>query len=176
MLLERVSFMDDQAREFFVNMRPRLVGSLTMIHGDQYVAEEIAQEAFARVWSHWGKVRGLDGGAAAAWTFRVAINLGRSRVRRRIAERKALARTGSFAAHSHVDPDAADAVAVRGAVAALPVRQRTALALRYYADLPVAEVAELMGCAPGTVKALTSQAIAGLRKQLDVTEEARDGS
>lgn len=60
-------------------------------------------------------------------------------------------------------PDLAQASAIRQAVAALPRRQRTALVLRYYADLPVGEVAALMGCGPGTVKSLTNRAISALR-------------
>jgi RNA polymerase sigma factor (sigma-70 family) len=55
---------------------------------------------------------------------------------------------------------------VRDAVAALPERMRTALVLRYFADLPVDAVAEIMDCAPGTVKSLTSQAIDKLRAAL----------
>lgn len=173
----RLDCMDDQAREFCLNMRPRLVGTLTLMYGDQHLAEELAQEALARAWSHWRKLATLDGGAASAWTYRVAINLGRSWLRRRITERHALARAGSQTAKAHTDPDSGDAVAVRRAVAALPVRQRTALALRYYADLPVIEVAELMGCAPGTVKSLTSQAMAALRKELDAEEaQAHEGT
>jgi DNA-directed RNA polymerase specialized sigma24 family protein len=60
-------------------------------------------------------------------------------------------------------PDLAEAFAIRQAIAALPRRQRTALVLRYYADLPIGEVAALMGCAPGTVKSLTNRAISALR-------------
>ena len=52
---------------------------------------------------------------------------------------------------------------MRRAVAALPLRQRTALVLRYYSDLSVQETADAMACAAGTVTSLTSQAIAALR-------------
>ena len=81
------------------------------------------------------------------------------------------------ATDAHVDPDPADAVAIRRAVAALPRRQWTALVLRYYADLPVSEVAALMGCAPGTVKSLTSKALTALRRVegMQVVEEVVDG-
>jgi DNA-directed RNA polymerase specialized sigma24 family protein len=63
-------------------------------------------------------------------------------------------------------PDPDDQLAVRAAVALLPHRQRAALVLRYYADLSVAEVAEALECAPGTVKSLTSKGVAGLRRRL----------
>jgi RNA polymerase sigma factor (sigma-70 family) len=63
-------------------------------------------------------------------------------------------------------------VAVRAAVSALPPRQRAAIVARYYLDLDVAASAELLGCQPGTVKALTHQAIASLRRAgLAVPEE-----
>ena len=87
--------------------------------------------------------------------------------------RRPLTRLAAGAASAHLDPDPADAVAVRRAVAALPRRQRTAVVLRYYADLPVAEVPVLMGCAPGTVKSLTRKALTALRqrKHEDIEQE-----
>src|SRR5205807_1504405 len=52
------------------------------------------------------------------------------------------------------------------AVSGLPGRQRAAIALQYFADMTVADAARVMGCRAGTVKALTSQAISGLRRAL----------
>ena len=78
---------------------------------------------------------------------------------------------GGGSAGGHV----AAAVAVRGAVAALPQRQREAVVARYFADLSIAETAKAMRCAPGTVQALTPQAIANLRRaglDIDTEEEA----
>jgi RNA polymerase sigma-70 factor (sigma-E family) len=162
---------------FCQRVRPRLVGTLSLLCGDGDVAEELAQETLARVWLRWARVRELDEPLAVAWTYRVAVNLGNSWLRRRVAERRARARLAAREAGARLDPDPADAVAVRQAVAALPRRQRTALVLRYYADLPVAEVADLMGCAPGTVKSLTSKALAAIRRVegMQVAEEVTDG-
>jgi RNA polymerase sigma factor (sigma-70 family) len=161
---------------FCHRVRPRLIGTLSLLCGDGDAAEELAQETLARVWLHWSRVRELGEPLATAWTYRVAINLTNSWLRRRIAERRARTRLGARAVGAHVDPDPADAVAVRRAVAALPRCQRTALVLRYYADLPVVEVAALMGCAPGTVKSLTSKALTTLRKVegLHVAAEAEE--
>lgn len=148
----------------------RLVGSLTLHCGDPHVAAELAQEALARVCADWKRVRTMA--APGAWLHRVAMNLASSHYRRRKAERSAVARFGGRQVEDGV-PDAAGTVAVRRAVAALPLRQRTALVLRYYSDLSVQETAEAMGCAPGTVKALTSQAIGALRTTtnlLDLTD------
>jgi len=76
--------------------------------------------------------------------------------------------------------DPAGSVATWTAVRALPPRQRTVIALRYYAELPVAEVADLMGCSPGTVKSQTAKAIARLRQTLEdqdpSDQEVSDGS
>lgn len=164
----------EDSHDFCHRIRPRLVGVLGFLCGDQGVAEELAQETLARVWVSWPKVREMGEPGATAWTYRVAMNLARSWIRRRIAERRALAKLASTARERHEDPDSADAVEVRRAVLALSPRQRTALVLRYYADLPVAEVASLMGCAPGTVKALTSQAISALRQAVPSEQGASD--
>lgn len=67
---------------------------------------------------------------------------------------------------------------MRDAVAALPTRQRTAVLLRYYADLSVRDTTAVMGCAEGTVKALTFKAIAALREAGltdDTDEQVRHG-
>lgn len=162
---------DADVHDYCRQLRPRLVGTLVLLLGDVGVAEEIAQETLARVWLRWRQLADLAEAARAAWAYRVAVNLGRSWLRRRMAERRALRRLGGRAEAVHVDPDAAEAVAVRRAVAALPRRQRAAVILRFYADLSVEEVAEVMGCAPGTVKALTHQGLRALRDQTWVEVE-----
>ena len=91
------------------------------------------------------------------------MNLARSWIRRAVADRRARQRL----ARDPVADDRADdaqAVAVREALSTLPPRQRTALILRYYLDQSVDEAADVMQCAPGTVKAATHQAIASLRR------------
>lgn len=164
-----------QAEAYCTRVRPWLVGSLSLYCGNADVAEELAQDTLARVWDRWPEVAAMA--APDSWTYRVALNLANSHYRRRAAERRATARSerGREAADT---PDAADALSVREAVARLPKRQRAALVLRYYADLPVAEAAALLGCAPGTVKALTHQAIAALRASVGTfdLQEATDGA
>ncbi len=66
----------------------------------------------------------------------------------------------------------ATAVSVRDAITTLPPRQREAVVLRYLADLPLADVAEAMGCAVGTVKATLHQALGALRVELEEDEDA----
>lgn len=160
----------DEVAAFCAQQHGRLIGLLSLHVGDRQVAEELAQDVLAKVCQHWPRLED-----PRAWTNRVAINHANSWLRRRAAERRAMARRRGQQVEE-APPDPADAVAVRAAVARLPRRQRTALVYRYYAGLSVAETAEAMACAPGTVRALTHQAIAALRAHADLqptTEEAR---
>jgi RNA polymerase sigma factor (sigma-70 family) len=157
-----LSDVDNFCRELW----PSLATSLGLLCHDQWVGEELAQETLARVWARWDHVAGLE--APEAWAYRVGVNLSRSRYRRSQAERRALRRLGRSVGRSL--PSATDGIAVRDAVVRLPDRQRAALVLRYFADLPIASVAEVLGCAEGTVKSLTSQAIHRLRAEFDVAE------
>jgi len=142
---------------------PRLVGALTLYTGDPALAEDLAQETVARVCGEWDRVRSL--GAPGAWAHRVAMNLAHSHFRRLRSRRRATPRLLAEQAAAGHDPDIAAALALRSAIARLPPRQQAALVLRYYADLPVRSVAEIMRCPEGTVKALTSRAIDALRRQ-----------
>lgn len=139
---------------------PRLVGALSLYTGNADLAEELAQETIARVCQHWRRVQRLD--APGAWAHRVAVNLAHSHFRkRRVAERFAAQARNEHSTETLTD--ATTAIALREAVSRLPQRQQTALILRYYLDLPVHAVAQILHCPEGTVKTLTSRAIAALR-------------
>ncbi len=155
---------------FCADVREQLVGMLVLHGNDRPVAEELAQEALVQTWQRWASIE-----HPRAFALRCAVNLSRSSWRRRLAERRAYQQVGAEQPTTTDPPDTAAVVAVRRAVAALPRRQREAVLARYYADLSVAEAAEAMSCAQGTVKALTAQAIANLRQAgLDVTDEEED--
>jgi RNA polymerase sigma-70 factor (sigma-E family) len=161
---------DDEAAEFCRRARPELVGTLTLYCCDRHVAEDLAQQTLARVWASWGRVASTVD--RRAYVHRMALNAARSQFRRRAAERRARQRLGGVVRRTPDEaPDHAAALVVRDAVAALPLRQRAAIVLRYFADLPVRDTAVVMGCAEGTVKALTFKAIAALRAQGLVDDE-----
>jgi RNA polymerase sigma-70 factor (ECF subfamily) len=153
--------------EFCRVLWPRLAASMAYVTGDAGAGEDIAQEALSRALARWGRVSRMV--SPEAWTYRVALNLARSRHRRRQAERRALDRLEGSPDRENGEPS--DAIAVREAVARLPERMRAAIVLRYFADLPIDEVATAMDCAPGTVKSLTSQAIERLRAQITFDDE-----
>jgi RNA polymerase sigma-70 factor (ECF subfamily) len=125
------------------------------------LAEELTQDALVQVCRRWELVHTLDD--PVAWVTTVALNLARSQFRSRQARRRAVARLASRSSGRVNAVDTSTVVAVRAAVAGLPERERRALVLRYFADLPVRDVAREMGCPEGTVKTLTSQAIRRLR-------------
>jgi RNA polymerase sigma-70 factor (ECF subfamily) len=151
---------------------PKLVRGLAVWCSGRAEAEELAQETLVRVWSRWGRLGEVAD--VEAWMWRVAINLSRSAHRRSVAERRALQRLGGLRV-AVPEPTIADA-ALFDAVRALPERQRRAVVLRHVVDLPVSTVASAMGCAEGTVRALTHQGLEQLRRtQARHEEVAHDG-
>jgi RNA polymerase sigma-70 factor (ECF subfamily) len=153
--------------EFFRERYEEVVRSMRLMIGDHARAEELTQEAFTRACRHWRRVRTLD--RPVAWVYVVATNEARRSWRR---ERRAQSNV-SMPPVSVDDATGAltTALDVRAALAQLTDRQRAAVVLRYLADLPIAEIAEVMGCAPGTVKATLHQALAHLRVELENDDE-----
>jgi RNA polymerase sigma-70 factor (sigma-E family) len=147
----------------------RLLGVLTLTVGDRAVAEELAQEALIRAAQHWPRVSRME--QPSAWLMRVAMNLARSSLRRRSAERRAHARLGP-PTDTDDGPDLADVLTVRDALTRLPDRQRAAVVLRRYGGLSAREAGDVMGVTDGTVRALCHQAMQALRTELGVTEGA----
>jgi RNA polymerase sigma factor (sigma-70 family) len=139
-----------------------LVPALGLYCGDAWVAEELAQEALARAYRDWRKVQKCDN--PTAWVYAVAFNLARSHFRRRAAERRALQRTVQAARPAQTDHQ--EVLELRTMVRSLPPRQRQATILRYQADLPVREIAQLMHCSEGTVKSHLHKALRRLRAEL----------
>lgn len=164
----------DDATAFCEKLHPSLFGALLLYCGSREVAEDLTQETLLRVWRQWASVSAMD--RPDRWALRVAFNLAKSGFRRlRVARRVAALADPARDGVSH-DTDPTDAIAVRSAVATLPPRQRATIVLRYFNDLSVADTAEVLGCAEGTVKALTSQAVDNLRRRLgtDLHDERED--
>lgn len=144
---------------------PAVVRTAYLITGDREEALDVAQEAFARAYERWRGVSRMD--RPGAWVMRVAANLALSwRRRQRVRNRRPAPVVGTTPPPELPDPDLA------AALLALTPAQRTAVVLRYYADLPVADVARALGKRPGTVRALTSQGLVRLRASLSASVEA----
>ena len=150
-----------------------VVGLVVALGGDTASAEDVAQEAFLAAKRQWEKVGRLD--KPAAWVRKVVAKKSISLWRHRGAEARALARMNRSASGSAADdPEfSAATVEVWQAVRALPKRQAVALALTYLDDSPLDEVAEVLGCSPGTVKTHLRRGRASVAKRLGVSEEVR---
>lgn len=139
-----------------------VVGLGYVLGGNRGLAEDLAQEAFAEAHRRWDEIAHYDN--PGAWVRRVMINRSRSKVRRLIAETKAITRlAGRPAVHGEL-PDRSEEV--WAAVRSLPTRQGQAIALRYWDDLGIVQIAEILGCSTETVKTHLKRGRAALADQL----------
>ncbi|MBF4766853.1 SigE family RNA polymerase sigma factor [Nocardioides agariphilus] len=134
-----------------------LVRSLVMLGCEAHEAEDVVQTALVRCYSAWDRVSRADD--PDAYVYRSVLNVwAKSRRRRWWGERptKVLPDPGMA--------DGAEAVPVRRdierALGRLSSEHRAVLVLRFVADLSEAQVAEVLGIPPGTVKSRTARAIA----------------
>jgi RNA polymerase sigma-70 factor (sigma-E family) len=151
--------------EFAVELLPGLLRFTVVLTGDRGTAEDLAQEVLVRAHCRWDTIGALDRpdryvrkmllNEFVSWRRRswrlVPSGLGSEVDRRAVADHAA----------GHAERDA-----LAGELAKLPARQRAVLALRYYDGLSDAEIAGLLGCAPGTVRGYASRALAALRIEM----------
>jgi RNA polymerase sigma-70 factor (ECF subfamily) len=131
---------------------------MTLTFRDPDLAEEIAQEAFYQTLRRWKKVSLLE--HPEGWTMMVALNKGRDLHRRRVRQeaKKSLLVQSTVTGSSETRVDAR--LSVTELLRGLSNRQREALLLRYITQLTVPEIAKVMDCAEGTVKATLHDALA----------------
>lgn len=147
--------------EFVEAQMPRLLALGRILTGNDHDAWDLTQDALARVGVRWAKVDQEGNPAAYARTALVRLNLNRLRRFRR----ELLMWSVPELPHTGDAPDPDTAAALSEALMSLPARQRTALALRYFEDLPIAAVASAMSCAEGTVKSQISRGLRVLRER-----------
>lgn len=158
------SAMSDRTFErFYTDRYGQMVRTAALITGSAAVAEEIVQDTFVQMYRLWDEIDSPPGWARAA-----VVSGCRSWQRRVVRERTHAERFGPAEAGTDalVASDA-NAIAVRASLQSLTDRQRAAVVLRYFEDLPEAEIARLLGCRPGTVKSLLSRSLAKLKGVLD---------
>jgi RNA polymerase sigma-70 factor (ECF subfamily) len=124
------------------------------LSGDRSLAEDAAQEAFARALIRWRRL-GREPWAGG-WVMTTALNFTRRQMRKRPPP--AEGRPAEMDAEALID--------LRRAVRTLPARQQTAVVLHYLMDLPLEEVAGAMGCKEGTVKTHLARARGALERRL----------
>jgi RNA polymerase sigma-70 factor (ECF subfamily) len=147
----------------------RLVSEMTLIAGSRAAAEDCVQEAFARAFTRWRRVRKLDN--PGAWVRRVAINLALSQ--RRGVRRRACADGWQGQLEGRATMDwANDHMDLNMALRLLTEPQRAVVVLYYLHDMSISEVAEMLGRPEGTVKAQLSRA----RKSMAISMADREGT
>jgi RNA polymerase sigma-70 factor (ECF subfamily) len=163
---------DADLREFVRTSYPQLVGAVALLCGSRAIAEDAVQEALARAWER--SLRGDHIDSLPAWVTTVSMNLTRSGFRRLRSERRARAALETHPADLMAPAEAR--IDLRRVLARLPRRQREATILRYYLDLDVREIAEVMGTPEGTAKSLLARARHSLATELRInySEEVGD--
>ena len=124
-----------------------------LLTGDRTAAEELVQDAFVAVHRSWPRVT-----QPSAYLRTAVVNACRSWGRRRTLE----------AVRRPRPPEPATLVAdeLWDALGHLPERQRTAIVLRFYEDMPDADIATALGCRPATVRTAIHRGLAALRTEV----------
>ena len=159
---------DDDFDTFAAAAWPRLRRSAYLLTFDDHLADDLAQTALERTYSHWSRVRRQD---ALAYARRTLVNLNVDRLRRRRGVVEV-----SDAALATVPARDVDRVIVEDRdellrlLAGLTDRERRVVVLRHYFDLSESQTAGELGIAPGTVKSTLARALGKLRVLTDEEE------
>ncbi|MGZ8738701.1 MAG: SigE family RNA polymerase sigma factor [Nocardioides sp.] len=154
----------EMSYEEYVTLRwPTLYRTAYLMTGSHADAEDLVQSALVKVYGAWDKVSRAD--SADAYVRRVLVNtfvsgrrpvrFTRERIMAAVPERAAVAE----------GPE--DRLSLWPHVAALPPKQRAVIVLRYYEDLSEQQIADALGCSPGTVKSNASLALKSLRARME---------
>ena len=158
----------DEFAEYAAASIPSLRRLALLLCRNWHDADDLVQAALSKLCQHWYRAAAADStdayvrailvrefvrGRRTGWARRVSVTGQPPQIRAPAADLDAL-------------------LDLQAAMAALAPRQRAVLVLRYYCDLDVAQTAQALGCAPGTVKSQTAKALATLRRSLEHSSEA----
>jgi RNA polymerase sigma-70 factor (sigma-E family) len=154
--------------EDFVSARlAALVRYATVVTWDPHLAEDITQEVLVRAQARWSRIGRLE--APERYVKRMVVNEFLSWRRRRAAHLVPLSRESLdqfLAPVADVTAPRDERDAMLRLIGALPPRQRAVIALRFYEDMSIDEIADLLGCRTVTVRTHISRALATLRNAL----------
>jgi RNA polymerase sigma factor (sigma-70 family) len=140
--------------------------ALLLCHGSQAAAEDAVAETFIKVYNAWSH-GGIDNFFGYARQTLVNHVLGQYR-REQVAKRYAGTQAGDLRGERTTEDVVVDASTAFELLEQLPPRQRAAIVLRFYEDLPYEQIATALDVTVGTVKAQVSTGLAKLRAQLEV--------
>jgi RNA polymerase sigma-70 factor (sigma-E family) len=147
--------MEESFEAVYRRELPRLVRLAHLITGSNGVAEEVVHDVFAAAYRRWRRIEDPSG-----YLYRAVVNRSRSLLRRRKLEWRHRIHRLEVVHPPEVDE-------LWGAIQRLPARRRTAIVLRYYADMSIAQIADVMGARPGTVRSLIHRGHHSLRQEID---------
>jgi RNA polymerase sigma factor (sigma-70 family) len=177
-LIARVGNREPGAvREIVTRKLPRIVALASRMLGDRAEADDVAQEAFLRIWNIAPRWRAGEA-RFDTWLHRVTLNLCYDRLRK---HRETLLADDEFPEQADAAPlpdqrlDAAsESARIERALSRLPARQREALVLQYYQDLSNAESAALMGISVDALESLLARARRGLKTALAADDRNKE--
>jgi RNA polymerase sigma-70 factor (sigma-E family) len=144
-----------------------LVRLASLLVRDKATAEEVVQDSFVAMHSAWRGLR--DSEKALSYLRQCVVNKSRSVLRHRVVVDKNAPKASPLAPSAEQGAmTALERSAVVSALRKLPLRQREALVLRYYADLSEAQIASAMGISRGAVKSHTARGMSSLRTVLEM--------
>lgn len=156
--VEASSAKAGELTDLFQRERVPMLRLATLLVGSAHVAEELVQDSFEAVERRWTEIE-----RPGAYLRTAVVNGCRETLRRREVEQRH--RSLDISAHENDLPTRL--VELKHALDVLTDRQRVVIVLRYFADVPDAEVAELLDCRPSTVRSLNRRALLALRKELE---------
>ena len=154
----------DRLADLYVAYAPEGIRLAFLLTGDRALAEDLVQDAFARLVGRLQHLR--DPGAFGAYLRRTIVNLATSHFRRRRVERAFLEREADSPAREGNPNEDLDET-MHAVLLRLPQRQRAAIVLRFYEDLSDVQTGEILRCRPVTVRSLVSRAMKTLRSELE---------
>lgn len=147
--------------EFATAESPRLRRMAFLLCGDWHTAEDLAQSTLAKMFTSWHRIRKRD--AAHAYATRTLVNTYTASQR---ARRSGELPTSVVPERPAPSQPPELRLVVLDALATLSPRARAVVVLRYWMDLSVGQVADLLGCSPGNVKSQSARALDKLRPLL----------
>lgn len=156
----------DEVEAYVEAAMPRLVGLAFAMTGNKADAEDLVQDTLATVITKWARVSQAEN--IDAYVRRTMVNTLVSKKRRKwnteVISHEVVTADWSQPEHAGVARQVSDREAVMGLLAQLPDRQRAVMALRYYEDLPDAEIARALGCSDQAVRSAAHNALKTLRR------------
>jgi RNA polymerase sigma-70 factor (sigma-E family) len=150
--------------EYVTARLPALRRLACLLAGDEHRGDDLVQEAVTKLFVHWPRARAVE--HLDAYVRAIVVRTFLDDRRRGWARVRLLPTPPEPEKPVIADGGVEDRTVLRAALSRIPPRQQAVLVLRFLCDLPVTEVAEILGCSAGTVKSQSHHGLAALRTRL----------